>query len=169
MSALARGTVKLEPFNSQWAYAFAKEASAIKDKLGPDNIKDIQHVGSTSISGILSKPIIDIAIPVDNLDIADRWQQSLAELGYWYKGKQSDMPDRRFFAKGPDDDRTVYLHIVTKEEFNRLIKFRDTLRNNKDLANEYSVLKQELAKKYSKDRESYTKAKDEFIQEIINS
>ncbi len=164
---LARGTVQLVPYSSQWPLAYAREATAIKEKLGPLNVIDIQHVGSTAIPGILSKPIIDIAIPVSDLTVAERFAPVLAEFGYWYKGRQPDMPNRRFFAKGSENNRTIYLHLANEEEYKNLLKFRDTLRANKQLAEQYSQLKEKLAKDHPTNREKYTKAKDDFIKDVL--
>jgi GrpB-like predicted nucleotidyltransferase (UPF0157 family) len=163
---LARGTVKLESHDPEWDKIYQKEETRLGDKLGSE-AKDIQHVGSTAIPNLLAKPIIDIAILVDDLDIAEQWVKPLSELGYWYKGKQSDMPDRRFFAKGAESNRTVYLHVVNEAEFNRLIKFRNGLTNDPKLTKKYSELKQSLAKEHASNRELYTKAKAEFIEQVL--
>ena len=77
------------------------------------------------------------------------------------------MPDRRFFAKGPVSKRTVYVHFVNKQEFDRMSKFRDKLIKDQDLAKEYSNLKEKLAIENSKKRDSYTSAKHDFIRSDI--
>lgn len=163
---LARGTVKLVSYDPSWQARFEAEAKLLQQKLGI-SADHIQHVGSTAIPGILAKPIIDIATPVDSLTVVDEWVEPLAELGYWNKGPQADMPKRRFFTKGPEDKRTVYLHVVTNEEYKRLIAFRDALRANLELAKVYSDLKAKLAASLADDRAQYTRQKNDFIQEIL--
>ena len=165
---LARGNVRLVQYNKDWAVRFDAEAALISKKLGMD-IAEVRHVGSTAIPGIMAKPIIDIAIAVDSLQQADDWATALAEIGYWDKGPQQDMPNRRFFAKGPEEKRTVYLHIVLPDEYKRLIDFRDTLRANAKLAGEYSRLKQNLASTNSDNRAAYTKQKSDFIEGVLHS
>ena len=54
----------------------------------------------------------------------------------------------------------MYLH----QEIYRHIKFRDFLIKNKEKAKEYEDLKVALVEKYSRDPESYSKVKDEFIR-----
>ena len=163
---LARGAVKLVPHDPVWHELFTAEASVLSQKLGVD-VSSIHHVGSTAIPGIVAKPILDIAVSVDSTDIADRWAAHLAEIGYWDKGKEPEMPDRRFFAKGPEDNRTVYLHVVTPKEFDRLIKFRNALQANPELARQYAQLKQKLAAENSSSRAAYTTAKSVFIQSVL--
>lgn len=165
---LARGTVKLVPYDPSWHTIFEAEAKLLQQTLGIGT-EHIQHVGSTAIPGILAKPIIDIAISVDDLAIADEWMGPLAKIGYWDKGPEPTMPDRRFFAKGPENKRTVYLHLVTTEEYQKLITFRDALRANPKLAQEYSDLKVKLATSLKDDRKRYTSLKNDFIQRLLRS
>jgi len=165
---LARGTVKLAAYDALWPQQYNTEAMLIQEITGtpPDSI---EHVGSTSIPGMVAKPIIDIAVLVDSLDRAEAWQSKLASIGYWYKGAQPDMPDRRFFAKGPETMRTVYLHLANKDEFERLVRFRDYLISNKSVAAEYAKLKQELAASNADNRASYSKLKNDFIQTVLKN
>ena len=166
MTGLSRGTVKLEPYDPAWPQEFAKEAERLKAGLGIA-AERIQHVGSTSIPGMVAKPIIDIAILVDDLGVAEQWQKVLSELGYWYKGLQPDMPHRHFFAKGPEVARTVYLHVVDSSEYKRLVSFRDELIAHKKLASRYIALKQQLASTYAHSRVDYSAAKNDFIQKVL--
>ncbi len=164
---LARGTVRLESYNLSWPKLYESEAERIREVIDIEP-HDIQHIGSTSIPGMVAKPIIDIAILVDSLAKAEEWEDKLASIGYLYKGIQPDMPDRRFFARGPEDRRIVYLHLVNKDEFNRLIKFRDFLIKNKQVATEYAELKQRLATSNADNRRNYSKLKNDFIQGVLS-
>lgn len=163
---LARGKVKLVDYDPSWQTIFKDEARILSAALAVNEQK-IEHVGSTAIPSIVAKPIVDIAILVDDLDVAEGWQVPLKKLGYWYKGKQADMPDRRFFVKGPESCRTVYLHLVNKQEFDKLVRFRDYLQHDKELANQYSELKLKLAATNSDNRINYSKLKNDFIQSVL--
>lgn len=163
---LKSGTVKLVEYNSNWSKLYELEAQNLRETLDIA-AERIQHVGSTSIPGLPSKPILDIAILVDSLDTAEEWKDALAKLGYWYKGIEPDLPDRRFFAKGPREKRTVYLHIVNKREFESLLKFRDRLRDNTSLVKEYTTLKRKLAAEHKDNRDIYTRSKNDFIKSVI--
>ena len=67
MIGLKRGTVKLCEHEKEWETEAQHTISRLKAILG-DVIRDIQHVGSTSIPAIKAKPIIDIAVAVDCFD-----------------------------------------------------------------------------------------------------
>ena len=55
-----RGTVRIEEYDNDWISEFEKEKKFIS-KVFENNFIDIQHVGSTSISNLCAKPLIDIA------------------------------------------------------------------------------------------------------------
>lgn len=163
---LKRGTVRLVPHRASWRKAYEDEAKQIQNIL-PIEPVSIQHVGSTSIPGILAKPILDIAIKSDSLDIVDTWINPLETLGYQYKGFEPNMPQRRFFTKGSEELRKIYLHIVDSEEFEKLITFRDLLTTNTQLAEEYSNLKKKIAAANKNNRQEYTHQKSEFITRVL--
>ena len=64
---LKRGMVQLVPHDIQWEENASQTIKKIKMILGDDAI-DIQHIGSTSIKNIKSKPIIDIVVGVENFE-----------------------------------------------------------------------------------------------------
>ncbi|WP_352169698.1 GrpB family protein [Proteiniborus sp. MB09-C3] len=128
----------------------------------------MQHVGSTSIPGLESKPIIDIVIGVKKLDDGFNCIEPLANLGYQYKGSLGESK-RFFFSKGDEKNKTHHVHIVEYGDKNweNQILLRDYLLQNKDAKDEYETLKRTLAKEYADDRETYASKKVEFILETI--
>lgn len=167
MIGLARGVVKIIPYSFEWKEAYKQEEKLLYSLLDETAI-DIQHVGSTSIEGLDSKPIIDIAIGVKSLGDVEKFRSLLEESGYQFRG-EAGVEGRIMFAKGSEDLRTHYLHIeiFNGELWKNHIYFRDYLRLNKKSVDEYSRLKKELALKYADDRGSYTNAKNQFIKSIL--
>lgn len=164
---LKRGTVQLVQHKASWHKSYTSEARQLQEALSIEPSL-IQHVGSTAIPDILAKPILDIAICVDSFDIVDTWISPLERLGYRYKGFEPDMPQRRFFTKGPEELREAYLHVVDDEEFSKLIAFKNALTASTHLAKEYSNLKKKLATTNENDRRQYTHLKNEFITKVLN-
>ena len=64
---LKRGTVKLESYDKKWEESYLKEEKNLKQQL-KDIIVEVHHVGSTSIKGLIAKPIIDILVVIKTFD-----------------------------------------------------------------------------------------------------
>ncbi|MBU1038637.1 GrpB family protein [Patescibacteria group bacterium] len=167
MIGLKRGTVKLVKYDPKWRQNFRMESKKIQKIFGGDVI-EAQHVGSTAIPGILAKPIIDIAIVVPSLCRVRHYVKKLKGIGYKIK-KDDTRKERLFFTKGPERQRTYYLHIgeIGSSYVKNMVLFRDYLCNNEDMAKKYSALKENLAIKYQNNREIYSKKKEKMIKETI--
>jgi GrpB-like predicted nucleotidyltransferase (UPF0157 family) len=168
MLGLKRGKVQLSPYDPKWPEIFKKEKKMLQKSLGK-MIIDIQHVGSTAVSNLSAKPIIDIALAVSDLSgkKIDKYIKHLKKLGYEYRGKER--PREHLFVKGSEEKRICHLHMVEfgSKAWKNYLLFRDYLRTHKKAVAEYTKLKLELAKKFSDNRKSYTSGKDKFIQEVF--
>jgi len=168
MLGLKRGTVKLIADHKKWKELFEKEKKTLLSIFEDLEIQ-IEHVGSTAIPGVLAKPIIDMMLGFSKPEQTEIIYKKLEELGYEDRGERG-VPGRRLFVKGPEEKRTHYLHVtkIDNSFWQEHIIFRDYLRQNQKGRDEYNKLKQDLAEKFSDKRELYTKAKSDFIQNIIN-
>lgn len=174
MIGLKRGTVKLVPHNSKWAILFEKEKQILKKTFG-NTILAIEHIGSTAIPGIPAKPIIDINVGVESLDVARNMKKKFEKLDYEHRpfvpGKtKDDLKWQELYVKGPGAKRTHHVHVTVlgNNYWKNDLLFRDFLRKNPKRAKQYAELKMELAEKHADDRGTYTKSKEHFINETIN-
>ncbi len=170
MLGLKRGTVALFPHDKQWEIEAQDTINQLKNILG-DIIVDIGHVGSTAIPCIKAKPIIDIAVAVNNFNDILKFEYVLRENEFYYR--PSDDKSQLLFACGSlyDDTgetQTHFIHFVLKDsmEWINYINFRDYLNKNPEIAKEYEALKIELCEK-SRNRSEYTEGKAEFINYIL--
>ena len=76
---LKRGDLWLSPYRKEWKTLFAVEKKNIEAAVG-DYVEDIQHVGSTSITGMPAKPILDIAIAVKDFEKVRVCIEPLSEM-----------------------------------------------------------------------------------------
>lgn len=169
---LKRDHVNLVPHNPEWPRLAQDEIDKLKSILPVSTIIDIQHIGSTAISGLSAKPILDIQIAVPSLEVMKLIAVPLLQkLGYEYWANNPD-PNRMFFVKGMPPyggQRTHHVHIFEHNSdhwCNKLI-FRDYLRSHPDLAKEYEQLKAKLAQEHLHDREKYTDEKLGFVNRIL--
>jgi len=149
---------------------FEKEKDLVLNAIG-HIIARVEHIGSTAVSGLGAKPIIDIIVAVNHLSDAEKCIEPLQRIGYEYQPKhEASMPERRFFRKGdPPKEQHYHLHMVelTSGFWKRHLLFRDYLRNHQKVAKEYYELKKRLANKYGSDREGYTEEKTLFIESVV--
>ena len=166
--ALKRGIVELEEYNSNWKSDYLSEEVLLKEVLG-DKILEIHHVGSTSIPGLKAKPVIDILVVIESLEQIAEIEELLSEYDYSNRGQQG-VSDRYFFAKGPEDARTHYIHFVEPKSntYYNLVLFKRYLLEHPEYIKKYCDLKNELAEKYADDRKMYTASKSEFIASVIS-
>lgn len=167
MIGLKRGTVRLLRHTPEWHKNFEREAKKLRRVLGRDAL-DVQHVGSTAITGILAKSVIDIALIVPSLKKSKQYLVVLKRAGYTLK-KRDDRAERLFFTKGLESKRTHYLHVgqAGSRYVEDMIFFRDYLRAHPTTARKYSALKARLAQQYKTQRKIYSRKKEFFVKSII--
>ena len=170
MLGLKRGTVQLCEHEQAWEIEAQNTIFRLKEILGAV-IKDIQHVGSTSIPSIKAKPIIDIAIAVDDFEDVLLLEEELKKQGFYYR-PQVDLGEQLLFASGSyydgtGDLQTHFIHIVKtgSMDWRNYINFRDYLNSTPAVAKVYEDLKVLLAKQAPVDngREKYLRGKHDFI------
>ncbi len=172
MLGLKRGAVQLCEHEKEWEIEAQNTIVRLKEILG-DVIKDIQHVGSTSILTIKAKPIIDIALAVDDFDHILAYEKQLKDAGFYYRpSAQASLPDQLLFAcgnfyDGSGDLQTHFIHVVKTNSMDWInyINFRDYLNKTPSAAKAYEDLKVSLAQQAPVDsgREKYLKGKHDFI------
>lgn len=172
MIGLKRGTVQLCEHKKEWEIEAQNTIARLKEILG-DVIKDIQHVGSTSILTIKAKPIIDIAVAVDEFDDILVYEKELKDAGFYYRpNAQASLRDQLLFACGNFYDgtgelQTHFIHVVLTGSMDWInyINFRDYLNKTPSAAKAYEDLKVSLAQQAPVDsgREKYLKGKHDFI------
>ncbi len=165
MIGLERGVVRVVPYTPEWVRLFEEEKARLEAVIG-DYVLEIQHVGSTSIPGMIAKPIIDIAIAVRDFEEARVCIQPVERLGYEYRGELG-IPRRHYFVKG--DPRTHHIHVneLGSRDWENQVLFRDYLIQHRELAEEYAELKRGLAERYPRDREAYLDGKASFVERVL--
>tara|TARA_B100001996_G_C18264857_1_gene440702 strand:- start:39 stop:545 length:507 start_codon:yes stop_codon:yes gene_type:complete len=159
--------VKIVPYNDKWPYLFEKIKHEIKRSIGHNNIT-IEHIGSTSVKYLASKPIIDILIGIRSQEL-DNYIDPIKSLGFTYiKEYEIETPKRRFFFIEKSKKRIAHIHLVkhNSQWFKRHIAFRNELRSNEITRKKYQNLKYSLSEKEWKDGNEYADAKTKFIRSI---
>lgn len=168
MIGLKRGTVELVSHQSEWSKEAEEIVRKLKFILG-DVAVDIQHIGSTAISSIHAKPILDIVIGVRKLNDIQPFIEVLRSNGIVFRGE--DVPGQVLFVKGDfnKDTRTHHIHVVqwNGDQWNNYLNFRDFLNEFPEKAQIYDACKQRLAAQFSNDRASYTAGKNIMVKALL--
>ena len=162
--------VTIVEYRPEWRKLFEDEKRILQTALGEVSAQ-IEHIGSTAVAGLAAKPVIDLMVGLEDFSIADNLVPKIEALAYEYiKKYEAVMPFRRFFIKEQAGIRTHQIHLVGigSEFWERLILFRDYLRQNPGVAAKYALLKKELAGHEWADANEYADAKTEFIRKIEN-
>ena len=122
----------------------------------------IEHVGSTAVSGLAAKPVIDLVIVVEPEDMPAAIDR-LTVIGYVHQGNLG-VEGREAFGV-PEGERRHHLYVspTDSEELRAQLAFRNRLRADPELAAEYEALKRGLAWRFRDDRVGYTDAKTAFV------
>ena len=162
---LKNETVYLESNFKQWKKIFEDEKSFLLQIFNNEDIL-IEHVGSTSVEGLLAKPIVDIVLGV--IDFKDI-QKYINRLKENYTIKENNDIDEILLIKENESETFCLIHVLNRDSdrFKNMIKFKDILNNNSNILKQYEQLKKHLSDIYSNDRKMYTKSKNDFIKEIL--
>jgi GrpB-like predicted nucleotidyltransferase (UPF0157 family) len=158
--------IELYPQDPRWPAYFDEAKLGLSEVLGRYAL-DIQHVGSTAIPGIIAKPVIDIAIAIEQYPLPDEVLAAVAALGYTFLGEYGIPHRHLFYRRDPPVGYNIHINELANDEFQRHVLFRDYMRSNPDAAREYEDLKRELAARYD-DVNTYAGNKSEFVQGILS-
>lgn len=158
--------VEVVPYDKHWPELFKNEANRIQSALG-QCLKEIYHIGSTSIPNMPAKPAIDMMLVLDNIDDIHFISEKLTQLDYDPIRRQI-IPHVSFFTKRQDPAIRFHLHLHERgsPQIRRHVNFRDYVIEHPNVAHDYAQLKIQLAAQFMDDVYSYVSGKDELVQEI---
>ncbi len=168
MSVPKKESVRLLPYDPLWKETGELVKREMRDIFSSSCI-DVRHIGSTSIVGLKSRPIIDIAVAFRSFDEVTPLFDAMEEMGYHHK-PEADTESQIFFTS-QKNRLNVYVHAVIYEKtlWNSYVAFSDCLKNDKDVRAKYEALKESLASRFAFDRRSYTIGKSEFVRRILRT
>lgn len=157
--------IELQPYNPEWPSMYATLEGQIRAALGA-KVLLLEHVGSTSVPGLSTKPVIDIVVAVSDSSDETSYVPPLERLGYVLRIREPDWFAHRLL-KSPAAD--VNLHVFSQgcAEIGGMLRFRDWLRINEDDRKLYERKKQELAARTWKYMQNYADAKSEIVSQIL--
>ena len=168
---MADQSIELTAYDPTWPVRFAEQQTRLAALLRPWLAGEIEHVGSTSVPGLRSKPIVDILAPVQSFAASGATIPVLETDGWLFWPDDPNYNYRLWFLRPSPSARTHHLQVIQYDHPNlrALIVFRDALRQDPSLRKAYSSLKKDLALKHQSDRNAYSNAKTEFVQSVLEA
>jgi len=160
--------IEVVSYNPNWPHIFEVEAKVIKEALG-DNCMEIHHIGSTAVPGLAAKPKIDMIASVENPSIV---VEQLEKIGIQYRGEYN-IPLHYGFSKRGEVDINLHIYETGHPEIELNLMFRDYLRSNDQVREQYALLKEKLLTdessfvKNTSEFTNYTLRKGDFIREVL--
>ncbi len=155
--------VLLKEHDPRWKEYFLQEKAFLQEVFR-DRIIRINHIGSSSVPGLLAKPTIDILLEIAQDTDLTAITAHLENEGYVINTPKSDLI---MYLKGYTprgfEGQAVHIHVRLSGDWGELY-FRDYLTLHSDAAEAYAKLKLELKAQYPNDRDGYTEAKGAFVQ-----
>lgn len=166
---LSRSAVSLAESANSWGQAYRAIEPELRAACGESAIA-IEHVGSTAVPGLRAKPILDVAIGAQpDAAVPDALVDALVGLGFIDRGVGAGSIGRLLVWEVQPGVRAVHVHIVGygTREWNDYVEFREALRADASLVQEYERIKNELAQRFPGDRTAYTLGKARFVEQTL--
>ena len=158
----------LEEYNPKWKDMFLQYVEQVKPILG-ENLIGAEHMGSTSIPGMVAKPQIDVLLIVENLDKIPKLYDEFRVKGFVPRGREYvGIGDEYVTLDDESGKRLASIHIFQKDhpQIKETLMFRDYLRINEQERKLYIKTKRDLYRKHKDNYEEYGTGKKECIDGI---
>ena len=159
------GPVELVEYDPAWPSLFEHEATRIAAALD-ERALQLEHVGSTSVPGLVAKPRIDIVLAVADSADEPSYVPALESASYMLRIREPKWFEHRLL-RGSEPAVNLHVFSVGCPEIERLVAFRDRLRTNEADRDLYARHKQGLARRDWKYVQNYADAKTAIVEEIL--
>lgn len=159
---------ELRPHDPSWRRRAAEEAASIYGALGAATVRDVQHIGSTAIPHLRSKPILDLVAAVRGEVATPAQLEGLGELGYEHFGNSPCDREAEWLWKVRSSEWLAVVHLCGEDNPWRrdALSFRDYLCAHPDECARYERRKRELAAELGQSLLEYSLGKLELVFEI---
>jgi GrpB-like predicted nucleotidyltransferase (UPF0157 family) len=154
-------TIAIDPYSPAWPARFEEHRGCITEALGTVACR-VDHIGSTAVTGLAAKPIVDIQISVVDVDHEASYLDPLLAAGYRLRVRE---PGHRMF-RTPELDVHIHVCDAGSEWERRHLLLRDWLRQSADDRAAYAALKMELQTQDWETMNHYADAKTVLIAEM---
>jgi GrpB-like predicted nucleotidyltransferase (UPF0157 family) len=158
--------IEILDYDPAWPLLFQELAARVLTALGSGALR-AEHVGSTAVTGLAAKPIIDLDVVVASPGDLPEVIRRLGTLGYVHQGDLGVLGREAFRGTPSEPPHHLYACVEGAAALTRHLRFRDALRTDSTLRDRYAELKRSVAVLHGNDRTAYTQAKHAFIEGVL--
>lgn len=166
---LDHDVVRLARTTDGWIVAGSELRSRVAETLDGVAV-GVEQIGSSSVLGLLAKPIVDLAVgiarPADLAAVTSR----LEGAGWIYRGDAGESGGHVFVLEARPWHRVAHLHVVEHggAQWQDYVRFRDLLRASPEARVRYEAVKLRLAAgEHGNDRAAYTDGKSAVVSSLL--
>ena len=163
-------------YQPAWPDEFHRIELVLRGALG-SLCKEVHHVGSTAIPTLPAKPVLDIDVELASPDSQAEVSARLSGLGYFYQGDLG-ISDRHAYGRSSETvpwsspsrqwmNHHLYVCPASSRELARHLWFRDQLRADARLRDEYRAIKEQALALAEGDRSRYVVEKERLGREFF--
>jgi GrpB-like predicted nucleotidyltransferase (UPF0157 family) len=162
------GTVRLERTPDQWPTLGSTLQERLAKLLGT-RVADIDQIGSSSVPGLLAKPILDLAVGLGPHQDLPPVIQAMESDGWIYRGDAGTNGGHVFVLEARPGHRVAHVHIVEHEgtQWRNYRRLRDLLQSDPEARRRYEIVKVRLAERHPYDGKAYTGGKTEIVADLL--
>ena len=157
--------VSLSQWQGDWPLRFSAECRRLVGSLdvGPE---DLRHIGSTSVPGMLAKPVVDIMLGIPQWPPVERLTHGLESLGYDSFG-EGNVPGRYYFRLRSAHEFNV--HVVQRDGAHWInnLALRDYLRRSPSACERYAAAKLGAYESGARSLLAYSAAKADVVGQLL--
>lgn len=162
-------TLRLDRTSQHWIDAGALLRDNVADQL-VGIAAGVEQIGSSSVLGLLAKPIVDLAVSLAAEHELTAVSSKLQASGWIYRGDAGANGGHVFVIEARPRHRVAHLHVVEHggEQWHNYLQLRDLLRRSPNARTRYESVKRQLANEIGDDRTAYTDGKTGIVGKLLH-
>lgn len=131
---------------------------------------EVEQIGSSAVTGLAAKPIIDLAVGIDGDNVLRETTSKLEAEGWIYRGDAGDDGGHVFVLETRPWFRVAHIHVVEHGggQWTDYLRLRRVLRSSADARARYGAVKESLVASGT-DRRTYSQQKTQVVRELLAS
>lgn len=159
--------IHLSQYCDDWPRWFEQDTQELIGALG-NQLRGVEHFGSTSVPHLLAKPIIDILMAPASWPPSNHILDSLAQLGYEYLG-DAGVPGREYLRRRTQPHTNLAMVEWNGSLWRLNLAIHDLLRSDASAASAYAAAKQHAWAHGARTLLAYSDAKAPFLRQLLKA